>query len=63
MTYAPFVYSAFAVYLLVFAWDALAPWLRHRRLARSIRLRARRDEARQAPARQPPAPEPTSGVH
>lgn len=62
MTYAPYVYSAFAVYLLVFAWDALAPWVRHRRLARTIQLRARREQARQGSDRRTVPPQQPSGV-
>lgn len=47
LSYAPYVWSAFAVFLAVFAWDVLAPWLRLRRLRREIVLRARRQAARQ----------------
>ena len=48
--YAPYVWGAIAVFLAVFAWDALTPWLRLRRLHREILLRARRAEARARPS-------------
>jgi heme exporter protein CcmD len=46
MTYAPYVYASYAVFLIVLAWDAVAPWLRHRALVRKIQLKARRDAAK-----------------
>lgn len=46
MTYAPYVWSSFGVFIVALAWDALAPWLRHRRVRRDILLRARRETAR-----------------
>lgn len=46
MTYAPYVWSAFGIFVAALAWDALAPWLRHRRVRRGIALRARREAAR-----------------
>lgn len=49
MTYAPYVYASYAVFLIVLAWDAIAPWLRHRSLVRQIQLKARRDAAKQKP--------------
>lgn len=49
MTYAPYVIASYGVFLIVLAWDAFAPWLRHRRLVRQIQLKARRDAAKQKP--------------
>ena len=46
MTYLPYIVAAYAVFALVLAWDALAPWLRQRQLLRAIRLRALRDASR-----------------
>lgn len=46
MSYGPYIAAAYAVFAVVLAWDALAPWLRHRRLKRDILSRARRDAAR-----------------
>ncbi len=46
MSYAPYVWSAFAVFLVALAWDGLSPWLKHRRVRRDIILRARREAAR-----------------
>ncbi len=49
MTYAPYVYASYAVFLIVLAWDGVVPWLRHRRLVRQIQLKARREAAKQKP--------------
>ncbi len=49
LTYAPYVWGALAVFLVVLAWDAVTPWLRLRRLRREIALRARREAARSRP--------------
>ncbi|MBB5014333.1 heme exporter protein CcmD [Rehaibacterium terrae] len=46
MSYAPYVWSAFAVFIVALAWDGLSPWFRHRRVRRDIVLRARREAAR-----------------
>lgn len=46
MSYAPYVIASYLVFLVVLAWDALAPWLRHRRLIRQIQLKARREAAK-----------------
>jgi heme exporter protein D len=42
MSYLPYIIAAYAVFALVLAWDGLSPWLKHRRLLRSIRLKATR---------------------
>lgn len=47
--HAPYVLGAYAVFLGVFAWDVIVPWLRHRRALRQIHLRARREAARNTP--------------
>jgi heme exporter protein D len=49
MTYAPYVIASYLVFLVVLAWDAVAPWLRHRRLIRQIQLKARREAAKKQP--------------
>lgn len=46
MSYAPYVIASYAVFFIVLLWDALMPWLRHRRLLRQIQLKTRRDAAR-----------------
>ena len=43
MTYLPYIVAAYAVFAVVLAWDGLTPWLKQRRLLRSIRLRAARE--------------------
>lgn len=43
MSYLPYIIAAYAVFALVLAWDGLTPWLKQRRLLRSIRLRAARE--------------------
>jgi heme exporter protein CcmD len=47
MSYAPYVIASYAVFLLVLAWDAVLPWLRHRRLLRQIQLKSRREATKQ----------------
>jgi len=42
MTYLPYIIAAYAVFAVVLAWDGLSPWLKHRRLLRSIRQKAAR---------------------
>ena len=44
MTYLPYIVAAYAVFGIVLAWDGLAPWLKHRRLLRSIRRKAARNK-------------------
>ena len=43
MTYLPYIVAAYAVFALVLASDVLVPWMKQRRLLRSIRLRAARE--------------------
>ena len=45
MTYLPYIVAAYAVFAVVLAWDGLTPWLKQRRLLRSIRLRALREHS------------------
>jgi len=46
MTYLPYILAAYAVFAVVLAWDGLSPWLKHRRLLRSIRQKAARAQGR-----------------
>ena len=46
MTYLPYIVAAYAVFVVVLAWDGLSPWLKHRRLLRSIRQKAARAQGR-----------------
>jgi heme exporter protein D len=46
VTYLPYIVAAYAVFAAVLAWDGLAPWLKHRRLLRSIRQRVVRAGAK-----------------
>jgi len=46
VSYAPYVFASYAVFLIVLAWDAIVPWLRHRGLIRRIQLKTRRDAAK-----------------
>lgn len=46
MSYLPYIVAAYAVFAVVLAWDGLSPWLKHRRLLRSIRRNATRTQAR-----------------
>jgi heme exporter protein D len=43
MNYLPYIVAAYVVFAVVLAWDGLTPWLKQRRLLRSIRLRAARE--------------------
>lgn len=43
MSYLPYLIGAYAVFVLVFAWDFLAPRLQLRRELRAVRLRASRE--------------------
>lgn len=43
MSYLPYVIGAYAVFVLVLAWDFVAPRLQLRRELRAARLRARRE--------------------
>ena len=49
MTYAGYVAAAYAVFVVVLLWDAIAPLLRIRRTLRNVALRAKRTAAKQAP--------------
>ena len=55
MSYLPYLVGAYAVFVLVFLWDFLAPRLQLRRELRAVRLRARR--ARTPATRADPAAE------
>ena len=47
--YAAYVWSAYAVFLIVLLADALAPLRQRRRTLRELGARLRRDAARKAP--------------
>ena len=49
MTYAGYVAAAYAVFVVVLLWDAIAPLLRIRRTLRNVSLRAKRSAAKEAP--------------
>ena len=55
MTYAGYVAAAYAVFVVVLLWDAIAPLLRIRRTLRNVALRAKRDVTRTA-AKEAPIP-------
>ena len=44
MTYLPYIIAAYTVFAVVLAWDGLSPWLKHRRLLRSIRQKSARND-------------------
>jgi len=46
--YAAYVWTSYALFGAMLAWDFLAPRLRERRALREARLRARREAARKA---------------
>ncbi|HKT42805.1 MAG TPA: heme exporter protein CcmD [Rhodanobacteraceae bacterium] len=46
--YAMYVWPAYAVFLIVLAWDWFAPGLRHRRLTRELRGKLARERTRSA---------------
>lgn len=51
--HASYVLGAYAVFFAVLLWDALSPWVRHRRTLGAIRARARREAARSTPVSPP----------
>ena len=50
MSYLPYLVGAYAVFVLVFLWDVLAPRLQLRRELRAARLRAARERKPADPA-------------
>ena len=48
MTYAGYVAAAYAVFVVVLLWDAIAPLLRIRRTLRTVSLRSKRAAAKEA---------------
>ncbi len=42
----PFVIAAYAVFAVVFVYDAVAPWLQRRRVLAGLRARAAREARR-----------------
>jgi heme exporter protein D len=50
MSYLHYVIAAYAVFVLVLAWDFVAPRLQLRRLLRDARLRGSRQQRRGKPA-------------
>ncbi|RXR07006.1 heme exporter protein CcmD [Pseudoxanthomonas composti] len=49
MSYLPYVIGAYAVFVLVLAWDFIAPRLQLRRQLRAARALARRQQAARSP--------------
>lgn len=49
MSYAGYVAAAYAVFVVVLLWDAVAPLLRIRRTLRDVSLRAKRGAAKETP--------------
>ncbi len=49
MTYAGYVAAAYAVFVVVLLWDAIAPLVRIRRTLRTVSLRSKRAAAKEAP--------------
>ena len=46
MSHTPFIVAAYVVFLVVFAADALAPWLARRRVLRGLSARLAREQRR-----------------
>lgn len=46
MSHAPFIVAAYAVFALVFAADAIAPWLARRRVLARLASRMQRERHR-----------------
>lgn len=46
MNYLPYIVGAYAVFIIVLAWDGLTPWLKHGRLLRAIRQKSLRAAAK-----------------
>lgn len=46
MSYLPYIVGAYSVFAVILAWDGLSPWLKYRRLLRTIRQKAVRDTTR-----------------
>ena len=44
--YGPYVWSCYALFVLMLLWDLAMPWWRNRRVVREIQARARRDAAK-----------------
>ena len=44
--YGPYVWSCYALFVLMLLWDLAMPWLRNRRVLRDIRARTRREAAK-----------------
>jgi len=54
--YGAYVWTCFALFGAMLAWDLLMPLLRARRLRRELALRARRQAARTATTAENPVP-------
>ena len=61
MSYASYVFAAYAVFIALIAWDFIAPWWQVRQALRTAALRARREAARgTAPASTQSKPAPSA---
>ncbi|HET9485270.1 MAG TPA: heme exporter protein CcmD [Xanthomonadales bacterium] len=54
MSHTPFIVASYVVFVLVFAADAIAPWIARRRVLARLHSRLQREQRRQA--------EPASGT-
>lgn len=44
--YGPYVWTCYAVFVLMLLWDVAMPWLRRRNVRADMQARVRRDAAR-----------------
>ena len=44
--YGPYVWSCYALFVLMLLWDLAMPWLRNRRVKREILARSRRETSK-----------------
>lgn len=44
--YGPYVWTCYAVFVLMLLWDLLMPWLRRRHVRADMQARTRREAAR-----------------
>lgn len=54
--YGPYVWTCYAVFVLMLLWDLAMPWLRRRHVLADIRSRVRRDAARKQSGNESPDP-------
>lgn len=54
--YGPYVWSCYAIFVLMLLWDLAMPWLRYQRVQRDIRQRMRREAAKAQSRNDLPSP-------